>query len=350
MKRRVFLKTLGSAAGACAFGVSPWITQAASVKRPTDTVPRRVLGRTGERLSIVGFPGLALVRYEQAECNAALQDAFERGVNHFDVAPAYGRGDAEIKMGIGLQHVPRDRIFLSCKTKMRDRDGARKELERSLQRLKTDHFDLYQLHALRRPEEVQQALGPGGAMETILKARDEGKVRFIGFSAHTTKAAVEALNHFQFDTVMFPINFVEYFRLGYGKEVLKRAAEKGAAVLAIKPISLGAWPRGMKRNRHWWYRSAETQPDIDLAFRFALSQKGVVVGIPTSFFDLFDKTVTAAQRFQPITPTERAQLEKRAQTLLSLFKREEERVAWANPPYAPIYPDSPHECLQAWRV
>ncbi|MHC4544103.1 MAG: aldo/keto reductase, partial [Planctomycetota bacterium] len=104
-----------------------------------------------------GFPGLALVHYDQDRCNAGLHDAFKRGVNYFDVAPAYGNGEAEIKMGIGLQGIDRSRIFLACKTKKRDKEGARKELERSLERLKTDYFDLYQLHHLRWPKEVKQA-------------------------------------------------------------------------------------------------------------------------------------------------------------------------------------------------
>ncbi|MEE8321933.1 MAG: aldo/keto reductase, partial [Gammaproteobacteria bacterium] len=182
MKRRTFLKTVGSIATGGALGVQSILggcgqaTSTGTIEKVAG-LPRRVLGRTGRKVSIVGFPGLALVHYDQDRCNAGLHDAFKRGVNYFDVAPAYGNGEAEIKMGIGLQGLDRSRIFLACKTKKRDKEGARMELERSLERLKTDYFDLYQLHHLRWPDEVKQALGPNGAMETILKAKEQGKIK-----------------------------------------------------------------------------------------------------------------------------------------------------------------------------
>ncbi|MHC4556301.1 MAG: aldo/keto reductase, partial [Planctomycetota bacterium] len=298
MKRRSFLKVVGGVAAGSALELQPLLrAEQTDSKIKQDKVaglPRRVLGRTGEKLSIVGFPGLALSHYDQDRCNAGIRDAFERGVNYYDVAPAYGRdGDCEKKMGIGLQSIDRDRIFLACKTKMRDKEGARRELERSLDRLKTDRFDLYQLHHIRTPEEVKKALGPGGAMETILKAKEQGKIRYIGFSAHTTKGALEAMKGFRFDTVMFPINFVEYFKLGFGKPVLELAKEQGAAVLAIKPMSKGPWPEGVERTRKWWYRATETQEETNIAMRFTLSQKPVVAGIPPSFLDLLDKAIEA---------------------------------------------------------
>ncbi|RMG00213.1 MAG: aldo/keto reductase, partial [Planctomycetota bacterium] len=217
MKRRSFLHVAGGVAGASVLGSG--LRAAEGEKKSPEGMPRRVLGKTGLEISTVIFPGLALVHAEQEEGAKAMHRALEQGVNYFDVAPAYGNGDAEIKMGIGLQDVPRDKYYLACKTKMRDKDGARQELERSLKRLKTDHFDVYQLHCLRSRDEVKQALGPGGAMETILEAKKEGKIRFIGFSAHTWYAAVEAIEAFDFDTVMFPINFVEMLTWGFGKQV-----------------------------------------------------------------------------------------------------------------------------------
>jgi len=324
------------------------MTQEAAILERSPAVeglPRRALGRTGERISIVGFPGLSLIHGEQAECTTAIQGAFDRGVNYFDVAPAYGKGDAEIKMGAGLQGIDRSQYFLSCKTKVRDKAGAREELERSLQRLKTDHFDLYQFHCLKTPEEVQQALGPGGAMETILEAKKEGKVRFVGFSAHTTKAAVKALNEFDFDTAMFPISFVEYFILGFGKPVLELARQRGAAVLAIKPMCRGAWPEGVERTRRWWYRPVEDDDEISLALRFTLSLEPVVAGIPPAFLDLLSKAIDAGRAYKPITAEETEQLRQVAQTCVSIFRREEERVAYGSTQHGPAYPDSPHECF-----
>jgi len=308
-------------------------------------LPRRVLGRTGEKVSVIGFPGLALMQQGQEEGTAGLHKAFDEGINYFDVAPAYGRdGECEIKMGVGLQGLDRSRIFLACKTKKRDKQGAREELERSLVRLKTDHFDLYQMHHLVKPEDVKRALGPGGAIETFLKAKEEGKVKYLGFSAHTTKGALEAMKGFRFDTVMFPINFVEFFLKDFGKEVMELANQQGAAILAIKPLSRGTWPKGMEQSRKWWYRSMETGKEVDLAMRFTLSQKGVVAGIPPSFLDLLDRAIDAGKTFRPITEAEVAELRQMAASCGSIFEREEKLVAMGMRHDGPIYPDSPHEC------
>jgi len=346
MKRRSFLKVAGSVASGCLVGAG--VSSCASGPGSSETkkiggLPRRVLGRTGKEVSIVGFPGLALTHYEQDRCTAAIHDAFERGVNYFDVAPAYGKGDAEIKMGIGLEGIERSSIFLACKTKMRDKEGARKELETSLERLKTDHFDLYQMHHIVTPDQVKQALGPGGAIETFLEAKKEGKVRYFGFSAHTTKGALEAMNGFRFDTVMFPINFIEYFQMGFGKPILELAKEQGAAVLAIKPMCGGSWAEGAERTRKNWYRPLEDQREIDLALRFTLSQKPVAVGMPPAFLDLLDKAIPVGQSYRPITEAEVQELKELAKTRLSLFKEQEEAVA-SGRPWHPLYPDSPHEC------
>src|SRR3974390_2555283 len=202
MKRRVFIKTVGGAAGVAALGL-PQILDAAESVETVAGLTRRPLGRTGQKLSVVGFPGLALTHCDQEKGTAALHNAFERGVNYFDVAPNYGNGDAEIKMGIGLQGIDRSKYFLACKTHKRDKAGAQIELERSLKRLKTDHFDLYQLHHLVRPSEVKEVFATDGAMEVIQKARDDGKIKYIGFSSHTTKSALDAMKRFKFDTVMF---------------------------------------------------------------------------------------------------------------------------------------------------
>ena len=348
MKRRSFLKVAGSVAGGYLVCTGATLRAAAAGSTGKDeevaALPRRLVGRTGKKVSIVGFPGIALIHYDQKRCTGALHEAFDRGVNYFDVAPAYGNGDAEIKMGIGLQGIDRSRIFLACKTKMRDREGARKELERSLEWLKTDYFDLYQMHHIRTPQEVEQALGPDGAIHTFLKAKQEGKVRHFGLSAHTTKGALAALKGFRFDTIMFPINFVEYFQMGFGKPILDLANKQGVGVLAMKPISAGAWPQDAQRTRRYWYRPLEEAGDIDLALRFALSQEPVAAGIPTGFLDLLDKAIPVGQSYRPITESETQKLKQLAGTHHSLFRREEEQVASGLPLNQPVYPDSPHEC------
>lgn len=351
MDRRSFLKVVGSVAGGYAAASVVGCNADSKLSKTSggdSPLPRRALGKTGEKLSVVGFPGLALSRGEQEACNKALRSAFDQGVNHFDVAPAYGKdGICEIRMGIGMQDIPRDKYFLSCKTKRRDKDGARMELERSLKRLKTDHFNLYQLHHLRYPDEVKKALGPGGAMETFLKAKEEGKIRYIGFSAHTTKGALEAMKGFKFDTVMFPINFVEYYTMGFGKPVLELAQKQGASVLAIKPMSMGAWPQGMERARKWWYRCTETQEEVNLAMNFTLSLKPVVNGIPPSWVDLNEKAIEAGRQYRPITKQETELLQTMARDRLSVFKRMEDEVALNHRFHEP-YPDFPDCCPGAY--
>jgi predicted aldo/keto reductase-like oxidoreductase len=344
MERREFLKVAGATAGAYALA-SETLLAARSASGGEDTVaglPRRVLGRTGAKISIVCFPGLALNQLSQEESTAGVHKAFEQGINHFDVAPAYG--NAEIKMGPALQGLDRSKIFLSCKTKMRDKEGARQELERSLERLKTDHFDLYQMHHIRWAKEAQQALGPGGAMETFLKAKEEGKIKHIGFSAHTTKGALEMLKGFPFDSVMFPLSYVDYLNWGFGKAVVEMAQEKGTAVLAMKAIYAGAWPEGAPRTRKWWYRPLEKDDEIELALRFALSQPGVATTVPVSYLDLLDKCIQAAKSYRPITEADMGKLRQLAAGCGSVFRKEDDQAATAQWFHGPFHPDSPHEC------
>lgn len=328
MKRRAFLKVIGGATGSLAVGHDTGLQAAPPTREApqgASGLARRALGTSGQKVSIVGFPGLCLIHYDQKRCDAGVRAALDRGVNYFDVAPAYGT--AQARMGAALKGIDRARFFLACKTKMRDKAAARKELEESLKLLGTDYFDLYQLHHLVRPEEVAQAVGPGGAMETILKAKEEGKVRLVGFSAHTTKAALAALEGFAFDTVMFPINFVEFFLRGFGKQVLELAQKKGAAVLAIKAMSRGLWPKGVERTIKWWYRPVEDPAELDLAWRFTLSQPGVAAGFPPAFLELLDKAVETAKHFRPITPPEMDQLRRIAEGCESVFLREDGQVA-----------------------
>ena len=322
--------------------MAPEIGRAEPVVDTEKGMPRRALGRTGIKVSIVGFSGLALRQDSEERCNEAIKQAFNRGVNYFDVAPAYQDGVCENRMGVALQALDRGSYHLACKTKERTREGCQRELERSLTRLKTDYFDVYQLHHLVQPADVKKALGPGGAIETILKAKEKGQVRFIGFSAHTTKAAVEALNLFPFDTVMFPFNYVEYYTRGFGKEVLQLAAEKGAAGLAIKPMHAGAPKPGEKLTHPWWYRSLEDQEEVNLAWRFSLSLPGVVTGFAPAYLDLLDKSITAGHAYRPATDADRQKLQAMAEGQGSIFKREEDSVAMGGHFESP-YPHRPHE-------
>lgn len=347
MKRRSFLKAVGGTV-ATAAAVTHQSQRVEAKEVVVNGFPRRKLGRTGEMVSTVGFPGLSLRNYSQEEGTAKLHETFEQGMNYYDVAPAYGKEyECEKRMGIGLQGIDRDKIFLSCKTKKRDKEGAKTELDRSLKHLKTDRFDLYQLHCLFEPEEVKQALDrENGAIATILDARKAGIIKHIGFSAHTTRAAIAALQSFEFDTVMFPINFVEQHTIGMSKQVVELAQKQDAGIIAIKLISKGAWAKGTKPKGAWWYRWPEEQDELDLFFRWTMSQKNLAAGIPCSFFPQIDMCVTAAKSFAPVTDDNVTKLRSIADNCHSLFRAREQQVAMGRDPIEPFGIDNPHECFR----
>jgi aryl-alcohol dehydrogenase-like predicted oxidoreductase len=246
-------------------------------------VPRRRLGRTGEMLSMIGMGGIVVMDAEPAHAADVVAEAVDRGVNYFDVAPTYG--NAEEILGPALQP-HRDKSFLACKTTCRDAAGAREELERSLKRMRTDHFDLYQLHALIDPEkDLQPALGPGGALETILKARDEGKVRYIGFSAHRPDTARMAIEQFDFDSILFPINMFCHFGNGFEEQPLELARQRDMGILALKSMARSSWENGSGRvvREHYakcWYEPLVTREEALPALRFTLGQPGLTALLP----------------------------------------------------------------------
>ncbi|HEX7556229.1 MAG TPA: aldo/keto reductase, partial [Leptolinea sp.] len=149
-----------------------------------------LLGKTGINASAVVFGGIINMDETQAQADRYVAQAIEAGVNYFDVAPTYG--NAQERLGPALAPYRKD-VYLACKTVERSAEGARTMLEDSLRKLKTDHFDVYQLHALTTDEDLDLAFGPGGAMETVLKAKRDGVIRNIGFSAHNEDVALRAL-------------------------------------------------------------------------------------------------------------------------------------------------------------
>jgi aryl-alcohol dehydrogenase-like predicted oxidoreductase len=204
------------------------------------SIPKRQYGRTKERLSIIGFGGMVVKDVTPEEASNFVAEAVDRGINYFDVAPFYG--NAQKRLGPALKPY-RQRCFLACKTLERDAAGSAKELKQSLQLLQTDHFDLYQLHALTDVEEVERAFGPGGAMETFLKAKKDGTVRYIGLSAHSEEAAHAALDRFDFDSVLFPLSFPSWIKGKFGPSVYKRAKRIGKGILALKAMAHQTWPK-----------------------------------------------------------------------------------------------------------
>ena len=162
---------------------------------------KRRLGRTGHMSSVVAFGSAGIGRVEQDVADTAIQAALDAGVNHVDVAPGYG--EAEVRLKPWMPKI-RDQVFLGCKTKERTREGATAELHRSLERLGTDRLDLYQLHAVGKLHELDECTARGGVLETLIEAREQGIVKWLGITGHTHDAPrthLEALRRFDFDTV-----------------------------------------------------------------------------------------------------------------------------------------------------
>lgn len=275
---------------------------------------RRPYGDTGVQLSLVGFGGVVIAGVSQAEADRAVAEAIARGVNWFDVAPTYG--DAEERLGPALE-AHRGEVFLNCKTAERAREAADRELETSLRRLRTDHVDLYQLHGLTSQEDIEAAFGPGGAVETLQAARQAGKARFLGFSAHSERAALEAMRRFDFDSILFPINFVCWHH-GFGPAVVEEARRRGVTCLAIKALARGPYPPGAARIEKCWYQPFQNRDEAELALRWTLSQP-VAAAIPPGNPSLFRLAVELAAAFQPLSIEEHDQLRQTAQDIQPVF-------------------------------
>jgi predicted aldo/keto reductase-like oxidoreductase len=269
-------------------------------------LPKRDV-RSGIGLSIVGLGGMAFVGMDRERASRLVEDAVACGVNYFDVAPSYGDGEAEDRLSAALQP-HRRRVFLAGKTLERSANGARQDLENSLQRLGSGHFDLYQLHAVNRRSEVEEVCAPQGALEELLRAREEGLIRFLGFSSHSVPAALAMLDRFRFDTILFPVNFVCYARGHFGPQVLEKARARGTACLALKALAFTPWRKG--EDRHYpncWYRPID-DPELALAaLRFSLSENVVAV-LPPGDESLSRLAMRLAFQVTPLTPEERFRL------------------------------------------
>ncbi|MFQ6096820.1 MAG: aldo/keto reductase [Armatimonadota bacterium] len=311
MKRRDFI----SRVAAVGLSASAAVGQASA--GPQDRLPRRPYGNTGRKLSIIGLGGIVVSEIEQSDANDTVAWAVERGVNYFDVAPTYG--NAQERLGPALKPYRKD-AFLACKTTKRDAAGAQAELEESLRQLQTDHFDLYQLHGVTKMEDVDTILGPGGALEAFVKAREKGQVRYIGFSAHSVDAAIRLMDAFDFDSVLFPLNVVCFENGNFGPQVLQKAKQKGAACLALKAMAWTVAPRGERRKYpKCWYQPADDRRLARLALSFTLDLP-VVAAIPPGDPGLFRMAVELAQEYRPLTDDERRDLLARAKGVQPIFR------------------------------
>jgi aryl-alcohol dehydrogenase-like predicted oxidoreductase len=282
---------------------------------------RRALGRTGQRSTVLTLGGAIFIgKPNEEQADRFIKLALDRGVNHIDVAPTYG--DAELGLGKWVKEY-RKNIFLACKTRYRTKKEAGEELKRSLQRLQTDYFDLYQLHGLDKAEELETALGPEGVIETILEAKRQALVKNIGITSHNPVNILNALKRFDFDTVLLPVNCV----LAANKQpendytpVLKLARERNIGVIAMKAIAKGPWP-DEKKPYNTWYQPFETQKEIDEALWFTLSQD-MTTAATSSDIRLATMMIDAAERFEPMREEQQRALVSRFVLQKPLFPRQ----------------------------
>jgi aryl-alcohol dehydrogenase-like predicted oxidoreductase len=276
----------------------------------------RPYGSTDVKLSIIAMGGIVVMGAEQEEANRRTREAFDRGINYFDVAPSYG--NAEEKLGPALVGL-RDQVFLACKTTNRTKEEAAREMRESLRRLRTDRFDLFQLHAVSSVEEAEACLAPGGALEALVEARTAGLTRFLGFSAHSAEAALRLMDAFAFDSILFPFNYTT-FHSGFGPQVLAKAQEKGVARLALKAMARRPWQEGADRSiaQNTWYEPHTDPAEAELALRWTLSLP-ITAAIPPGDPNLFRMAMDFADRFTPVSAEEAARIVEKSRQNQPLF-------------------------------
>ena len=326
MDRREFLKaTTKAGAAVTTLGLLKNVTESiASQADPgcgcnAPTLPRRPYGTKGVKLSVIGLGGIVVMKAEQKHANKVVAEAFERGVNYFDVAPTYG--DAEVKLGSALEPY-RKKAFLACKTGERKRGPAKAQLDRSLKRLRTDHFDLYQLHGITDVQkDVDVSFAKGGAMEVFIDAKKAGVVRHLGFSAHSVEAAMTAMDRYDFDSILFPVNFACFYAGNFGGQVLQKAQEKGVSVLVIKALADCCWPPedpDSKKFAKCWYKPLADPQQAAAALRWTLSRPVTAV-LPPGEESLFRLAMQIAIDVKPITKAQESQVKEWAAKVTPLF-------------------------------
>jgi aryl-alcohol dehydrogenase-like predicted oxidoreductase len=280
---------------------------------------KRKLGPGRDRLSVVGFGGVIVMNETPRTARNYVAKAVDLGINYFDVAPSYG--NAQERLGPALKSY-RASCFLACKTAQRTAREARTELERSLRQLKTDHLDLYQLHAVNTPEDMKTVLGPGGALETLVAARDAGLVRHLGFSSHSENTALTMLDAFAFDTILFPVNCVAWQTQKFGPRVLAQAARTHTAVLALKSLAQRPWEKGEDRGGFKsWYKPVDTYYRAALSLRFTLSQP-VVAAVSPGDIGLLLWMCQVAEDLRPLSTAEQKKLKAYTLQQKALFQHD----------------------------
>jgi aryl-alcohol dehydrogenase-like predicted oxidoreductase len=243
---------------------------------------KRRFGRSGHMSTLAIFGGAAFSDVSQQDADRVMEMVIEAGVNHIDIAPSYGH--AEERVGPWIKR-ERERFFLGCKTMERSREGAWNELRQSLRRLQTESFDLYQFHAVTTMQELDAITGKGGALEAVEQARSEGLFKYIGITGHGVNAPeiyLEALRRFDFDSVLFPLNFVQMGNPEYRRhatELISVCRARDVGTMVIKAITRGPWG-DRQHTATTWYEPFEDMATIQQAVNFALSYE--ITGLCTA--------------------------------------------------------------------
>jgi len=281
---------------------------------------KRRFGRTGHESTLAVFGAVALGQLDQATADIAMQQVMDAGVNHIDVAPSYG--EAELRLGPWMEK-ERERFYLGCKTTERNRHDAAGELRRSLTRLRVKHFDLYQMHAVTSFEELDQVTARGGALEAALEAREQGLTRHIGITGHgylAPRVFLEALERFDFDTVLFPINFIQYADPTYRQDaerLLQECAARDVGTMIIKSIARGPWGN-QPQNYHMWYQPFDDREHIQQGVNFALSQPVTAV-CTGGDYRILPIQLEACENFTPMSKADQEALIATAGKYTPLF-------------------------------
>ncbi|HEY94004.1 MAG TPA: aldo/keto reductase [Dehalococcoidia bacterium] len=263
---------------------------------------KRRLGKTGNMSSILTLGGAAIGTVTQAEADAAITMAMEHGINHIDVAPTYG--DAELRIGPWMLRYRND-FFLGCKTTERDKAGAWESIKRSLDRLQVSYFDLFQFHGVDDLDTLETILNPGGALEAVLEAKQQGLIKYVGITGHRPNVYVKALKRFDFDTVLFPlcrVHAAHFNKDNDFRSLLDLAKRNDVGLIAIKAISKRVWP-SKDRPYKTWYEPFDNQADVNLSLGYTLSQ-GVTTCAMPSDVKLWPLVIEAAERFTLMTAEE----------------------------------------------
>src|SRR5437879_1677796 len=268
----------------------------------TNAIPMRTLGRSGEKVSIVGLGGYHIgMQQDEAESIRIIRTALDNGINFLDNCWDYNNGQSEIRMGKALRDGYRQKAFLMTKIDGRTRQAAAQQLEESLRRLQTDHIDLLQFHEVIRDTDPDRIFAKGGGMEAVLEAKKQGKVRYIGFTGHKSpdihlKMLNTAFAHeFTFDTVQMPLNVMDAHYNSFEKKVLPVLVKHALGVLEMKPMG-----------DHLILNSKTVTPVECLHYAMNLPTSVVITGCDT--IPILEQALKAARTFRPMSEAEVAGL------------------------------------------